>query len=208
MSATLTAPSIASTPPVANDLSERLYRLDVRQYEEMTRLGILTENDKVELLEGLIVTKMTRYAPHIVATLVAFARLSAMLPEGWFATKEDPITVDKSEPEPDAAIIRGAVQDYLVRKPSATDVGLVIEVADSSLAHDRTVKKRIYARSGIPVYWIVNLNDRRVEVHEVPTGPCDTPEYQNMTIVNENETLAVILEGREIGRVAANELLP
>ena len=62
MSATLTAPPITSTPPDEIDLDARLYRLNVHQYEEMTRFGVLTENDKVELLEGLIVSKMTKYA--------------------------------------------------------------------------------------------------------------------------------------------------
>ena len=84
----------------------------------------------------------------------------------------------------------------------------MIEVADSSFVYDRTVKKRIYARGNLPIYWIVNLNDRCVEVYENPTGPGDTPDYRKKTIVCENETLPLILDSQEIGRIAVSELLP
>jgi len=208
MSATLTAPSIASTPPIANDLSERLYRLDVRQYEEMTRLGILTESDKVELLEGLIVAKMTKHGPHIVATGLLQDALTSQLPRGWHVSMQDPIATIDSEPEPDAKIVRGRRRDYVARHPTAGDVPVVIEVADTSLSHDRTVKKRIYARGNIQTYWIVNLNDRRVEVHEDPTGARDAPDYRKITVFAENQTIPVVLDGREVARIAVNDLLP
>ena len=207
MTATLTAPVGTANTTEANDSLDRFYRLSVHQYEEMTRLGILTENDKVELLEGLIVAKMTKHSPHVVSTLVAFARISSILPKGWYATKEDPIIVGQSEPEPDVAVVRGVVQDYLKRKPT-DEVALVVEVADSSLQFDRTVKKLIYASGNLPIYWLVNINDRCVEVYENPTGPCDTPDYRKKTIVGENETLPLILDGQEIGRIAVSELLP
>jgi Uma2 family endonuclease len=75
-----------------------------------------------------------------------------------------------SAPEPDGAIIRGTLDDYRTRYPSAADVPCVIEVADSSLQHDRVTKRRIYAEAGIEQYVLINLVDRVVEVFSSPVA--------------------------------------
>ena len=98
----------------------------------------------------------------MVATGCLLDLLPRVLPAGWFLNVQDPITTPESLPEPDAAVIRGSRRDYRERRPMAADVGLIIEVADTSLAQDRGTKKRVYARVGIPVYWIVNLNTSRI----------------------------------------------
>jgi Uma2 family endonuclease len=91
--------------------------------------------------------------------------LSDAVPGGWFLNSQDPITTMESEPEPDASVIRGDRRDFLVGHPQPKDVALIGEVADSGLAYDRGIKKRIFARAAILVYWMVNLEDRCVEVY-------------------------------------------
>lgn len=126
---------------------ERIFRLSVEQYHEMARAGILTEDDQVELLEGWLVTKMTKNPPHSVATRAIRSALERMIPAGWFVDSQEPLTTDDSEPEPDAMVVRGHWRDYSARHPNPDEVALVIEVADSTLQQDRSTKKRIYTRA-------------------------------------------------------------
>src|SRR5437016_4994181 len=98
-----------------------------------------------------------------------------VLPAGWDLRVQSAITLTESEPEPDFAIVRGDESAYLTRHPTTADIGLVVEVSDSTLPGDRDDKGRIYARAGIPCYWIVNLVDRQVEVHTLPSGPVADP---------------------------------
>lgn len=90
----------------------------------------------------------------------------------------------------------------------AADVGLVIEVADSSLLRDQRDKTRIYARAGIPVYWIVNLVDRRIEVYSQPTGPTAVPAYQSFQTYQPGDAVPLVLDGNPAGSVPAADLLP
>jgi hypothetical protein len=141
----LTEPPLAVAPETAPD-ELVLWRLSLEQYHAMAQAGILTENDPVELLEGWLVYKMTNNPPHSVVTLLIQNALRPLLPEGWFLSSQEPITLANSEPEPDITIVRGTIPDYLTRHPGASDAALVVEVADSTLRVDRGFKKRIYAR--------------------------------------------------------------
>ena len=85
---------------------------------------------------------------------------------------------------------------------------LVVEAAESTLTYDRTVKKRLYARAGIPIYWIVNLIDKQIEVHTLPSGPADHPDYAERRVVTVGEELDVVIGGQMVGRIAAQELFP
>ena len=89
------------------------------------------------------------------------------------------VTLLTSEPEPDVIVVRGSNDDYVDRHPGPGDVVLVVEVSDTSLRSDQGFKKMIYAKSSLPVYWIVNLIDRRVEVYTDPTGPAEQPDYRH-----------------------------
>lgn len=185
-----------------------LWRLSLEQYHAMARAGILTENDPVELLEGWLVYKMTKNPPHSVATLLMQNALRPFLLEDWFLSSQEPITLANSEPEPDIMIVRGAIRDYLNRHPGVGDTALVIEVADSTLRVDRSFKKHIYARAGIPVYWIVNLIDQQIEIYSQPTGASKRPDYHIRQDYLQADELPVVVDGREIGRLAVKELLP
>lgn len=85
---------------------------------------------------------------------------------------------------------------------------MLVEIAESSLDHDRTVKGRSFARAAIPVYWIVNLPGRQVEVYTDPTGPAPQPSYRTRRDYGETAAVPLVLEGREIARIPVRDLLP
>jgi Uma2 family endonuclease len=187
---------------------EPIWRLSVAQYHEMIKTGILDEDDPVELLEGWLIPKMPKNPPHRVAKRLAQNALDHLLPSGWYVEDQEPITTEDSEPEPDITIIRGAPRDYLERHPGPNDVPLVIEVSDATLRRDRGLKKRIYARAGIQVYWIINLLENCIEVYTEPSGSSEEPDYQRRQEYFPDDEIPVVIEGREVGRLAARELLP
>jgi Uma2 family endonuclease len=195
-------PATAAVPDVP------IYRLTVAQYHAMARAGILTEDDPVELLEGWLVWKMTKQKPHSIATRRVRRALERLVVSGWYVDSQEPITTPDSEPEPDVFVAREDVADEPSRHPAASEVALVVEVADRSLATDRGTKKRLYARASIPVYWIVNLIERKIEVYTEPSGPTATPDYGSQRIYNAADRLPVLLHGTEVGSLEIAALLP
>lgn len=186
---------------------QRIHRLSVEQYHVMAEAGILTEDDQVELLDGWLVSKMTKNRRHSLATRAVRLALESLLGPDWYVDAQEPISLEGSEPEPDVMIVRGQAQDY-VSHPTAADVALVVEVADTTLRGDRQLKKRLYAQAGIAVYWIINLIDERLEVYMAPTGPGHAPDYLSYQAYGPENLAPVIVEGVEIGHVAVQHLLP
>ena len=112
-----------------------------------------------------------------------------------------PVAIDDySEPEPDVAVVTGEIRDY--RDAHPTSPLLVVEVSDDSLRHDRTVKQRLYARCGIPEYWILALPDARLEVYRDPAQD----GYRTVTIHGAGDTVAPL--ARPEARIAVDDLLP
>ena len=162
------ATSTAALSPISDliDASETLYRLSVDEYE---RIGEFLNDPRVELIDGLLVAKMTQKPPHVVACELTREAIAPQTPAGWHLREAKPVRLSRSEPEPDFSLVRGKARDHVSRHPGPSDTALVVEVADSSLAKDRR-RTRSYGPAGIPVYWIVNLVDRSVEVYSDP-GP-------------------------------------
>jgi Uma2 family endonuclease len=144
-------------------------RISVDEYERMVHTGELSEDDRLELIRGEIVPKMTTYPSHsgCVKWLIRF--FARFISPRADASVQDPVHLADSEPEPDFAILRPRADLYRNAHPRAEDILLIIEVADSSLETDRTIKKEIYAENGIGEYWIVNLRDQTLEVYREPT---------------------------------------
>jgi hypothetical protein len=153
------------------------YRLSVSQYHRMIEVGILTEEHPVELLEGWLVQKPERHPRHENTVHRLKQVFDRLLGSEWLVRVKSGITMAESEPEPDLAVVRGPNERFKDRHPGPTDVVLVVEVTDSTLTHDRTVKARIYARARLAEFWIVNLKDNVIEAYRDPTGPADDPAY-------------------------------
>jgi Uma2 family endonuclease len=205
MSVSISQTQIESGQP-AGKPDDLILRLSVAQYHEMISSGILTSDDPVELLEGWLVYKMPKNPPHRIATRVAQTALESITPAGWYVDSQEPITLDDSEPEPDVAIIRGETHLYKNSHPGASDIALVVEVADATLERDRGVKLRVYARAGIPIYWIINLLEHVVEVYEDPSRSDDDAGYRVHIVYQPSDIVPVIIEGNEVGRIAVQEL--
>lgn len=184
-----------------------MVRLTIPQYHQMVAQGILEDNNQVEFLEGILVKKMTKNRAHSLATRRLRILLEGFVPAGFYVDSQEPTATSDSEPEPDAMVIRGQPDDYQLQQPAAAAVALIAEVADSSLQHDRVWKKRIYARAGIPVYWIVNLVDRQIEVFTLPSGDVEKPDYAQCQMFTPGQDFGVVLDGREIGRLVVKDLL-
>jgi Uma2 family endonuclease len=198
-------PPVESIAALPNDL---ILRLSIEQYHAMIQAGILTDDDPVELLEGLLVFKMAKNPPHRLATGLTRTALENILPPGWYVDSQEPITLQNSEPEPDIAVIRGDRRQYPDRHPGAEDIAMIIEISDSTLQRDRTIKKRIYARAGIPFYWIVNLAESQVEVYSQPLVDVEQPDYSQRLNYGRSTFVPITIAGVEIGAIDVNNLLP
>ena len=174
----------------------------------MIRAGILTEDDPIELLEGWLVRKMPKNPPHVVAGKRLRKLLAKIIPRGWEIRAQDPVTLADSEPEPDVAIVVDHEHEYLTHHPKPEDVGLVIEVADSSLPRDKGSKKAVYARAKIVCYWIVNLPEATIEVFTDPTVSSKNPSYRGHQVFTAKQRVPVILNGRKVGSVLVSDCLP
>ncbi len=198
----------ATAQPVTYGRDAAVARFSVARYQRMIEVGILNAEDKVELLENCVVLKMPKNPPHDGTIDLVKAVLFPALPAGWLLRIQQTIVLSDSQPEPDFAIVRGSARSYLNRHPGVADSGLLIEVADSSLLRDQRDKTRIYARAGIPCYWIVNLVDQRLEVYTQPSGPTAVPAYGAFLTLQTGDTVPLVLDGNSVGSLAVADLLP
>jgi Uma2 family endonuclease len=177
----------------------------VDQYERMVSAGILPETNRFELIEGRIVEKGVKRPPHSTAATKCQRAIGRLLPAGWHARKEEPVRIPgrRSEPEPDVSVVRGEPEDYEGRHPGPADVALVVEVARARKAKDRKLAP-IYAASGIPAFWIVDVGRRRHEVYSGPVGGT----YPAPAILTEDDFVNLVIDGQTVGRIAVADLLP
>lgn len=145
------------------------HRLDVTDYYRMAEAGILGEDDRCELIEGEIIDMAPIGSDH-AATVARLNRLlTRALGDQVIVTVQNPIRLNRrNEPQPDLALLRYREDFYRDAHPSPEDVLLIIEVADSSARYDREIKLPLYARHGIPEVWIIDLRQRRVDIHRQP----------------------------------------
>jgi Uma2 family endonuclease len=152
----------------------------VERYRQAIATGFVPEDTSYELLEGFIVRKdrakagddpMTIGDRHRVAVLRLARSAPLFEPLGCFLQTQQPISLPPvSQPEPDGAVVRGGIDDYLDHPPTSADLSSVIEVADSSLTLDLGPKLRAYAAAGIPQYVVADLVNDRLLIHEGPSG--------------------------------------
>jgi Uma2 family endonuclease len=188
---------------------EPVFRLSVQQYHAMIEAGVLTEDDPVELLEGILVFKRPKNPAHPLAVRFLTTLIDAMLlGSDWHFRAQEPVTLDDSEPEPDGAIVRGEVRDYLKHHPGRSEIGLVVEVSDTSLARDRGIKLRGYARASISPYWIVDLIGRSVEVYWDPDAEASPPAYRKRIVFDESSIVPIELNGKPVGAIKVAAILP
>jgi len=177
--------AIESMAQVVDELNVR--RLTVDEYMQMAQAGIIDEDERVELLDGVIVRMSPINPPHayVVSTIAhVFDRL---VPEGAAVRTQCPVQLSRySLPEPDIAIVQGPLRAYARRHPEPGEIFLIIEVADSSLRKDRMLKLPLYATAGIPETWIVDLVHKQFLVHRKPVAG----SYTDITVHQAGEVIA------------------
>ncbi len=174
-------------------LTKKLITTDV--YQKMIDAGIFGEDDRIELINGEIIEMSPinhNHAGHVKRINHLFHKLPGF---NFIISIQDPIKISNtSEPEPDIAILKPSPDFYTTSHPTPKDILLIIEVADSSLEYDREVKLPIYANAGIPEYWIVNLQDARIEVYKKP----GKDDYKLRELFYESDNIQLSELGLEI----------
>ena len=161
------------------------HRFTTDEYHRMAEAGILHEDDRVELIDGELIEMAAVGIPHSNALAALNEIAVTTLRKTVRITVQDPIHLDPhNEPEPDLVIARR--RNYTTTHPTPGDISLVIEVADSSLDHDRNTKLPRYAAAGIAESWLVNLNGQAIERH----SGLQNGRYSHIVIAGPGETLA------------------
>jgi len=156
------------------DYETRTRRFTRAEYERLIDLGVFQPGEDIELIGGELMVAEPQGAPHYTAIRKTAKALEVAFGPGWEVRTEGPIGLDdESEPEPDVAVVPGAPDDYARAHPSRP--ALTVEVAESSLALDRQRKGSLYARAGLPDYWVLNLVDRVLEVYREPAPDSAAP---------------------------------
>ncbi len=196
-----------SEPRADGDFPE--HRMTVDRFLRLIEAGVFGEDEKIFLWRGRLVEEMPKGRRHSFTAVKLEHILIRLLPEGVHVELEQPMVLgNDSLPEPDLMVLRGTIDDYRDRIPTVRDVPLLVEVADSSVAFDSVTKLKMYAAEGVPVYWIVNIPGRRIQVYARPSGPSESPSYGECREYGPDDEVPVILDGREVGRVAPREILP
>jgi len=192
-------------PPWWNPSS--LYRMTLEQYESLIASGFFTEQDDVHLIDGYVVNRMAESPVHgTVCEAIRMAMGAILLAvAGWHPRSEKGVRFPSqtSIPRPDLAVVRGDWRDYLTHYPDAAAVALIAEVSVSSLDKDRALAD-IYGKAGIPVYWIIAVDDGQVEVYSNP-GPNG---YQLHEVLAPGHVLSVVVDGVKVGEIAVADILP
>lgn len=198
----------AKTQKAQRDRGRRLYRFTASQVMEMVKAGILGDGERVELWDG-VVYRMTKGPEHNFTVSATAAALRAVVPAGYHVAEEKSSRYDEhSLPEPDVAVVRGALRDYTRRHPELSAMALLVEVCHHSARADYGVKLRRYAEAGVPVYWVVNVEGRTIEVCSMPAGSGKGSCYADRRVLTEEENVSVVVDGGEVGRFAVADLLP
>jgi Uma2 family endonuclease len=189
-----------------------LYRMPLDVYRSMGEQGLLGPDDRIELLDGLLVKQMTKGPRHVLVTHRIVKLLEMCLPQGWCARQEAPIELPAgpdgdSAPEPDVAVVTGALEDYGWRLPTLGEVALVVQVAADRrrLATDRKGLAR-YAWAEVPAVWIVNLASDTVEVYTGPSGQGANPGYRTVEVKSVGDVIPIAF-GEAVIAIAVADML-
>lgn len=188
------------------------FDLTIDDYARMVEAGIIPRHRRVYLRDGRLFEKMAKTQAHCVVGGAVNMAIARRLPDGWGLWPESTIALDRTNgPLPDFAVVRGASPfDYLgaePRYPAPGDVGLIIEVAVTSLREDLTTQLEKYARAGIPVYWVVDVLHHRVLVHTGPRVEAGRADYAVVETYAPGQEMPLVLDGREIARFPVAELI-
>ena len=178
------------------------------EYEQLIDQGVFMPDDRVELIDGLLIVAEPQSAYHYTAVGLVARALAHAFGHEWDIRTQGPVALDDiSEPEPDVAVVRGDIRDYATAHPS--DPVLVVEVTFGSVALDRRYKSSLYARARRPEYWVVNLIDHVLEVRRDPAPSLSAPygwDYSIVRVLSAGATVSPL--AAPTASIAVADLLP
>lgn len=181
-----------------------LWRMTRVRYDRLVDAGVFGPEDRVELLDGLLIAREPQGRRHAAVVGLVRSALEKAFGRAYHVREEKPIALDdQSEPEPDVVVVPGTPRDYLDAHPSRPV--LLVEVAETSLAIDRLRKGSLYARAGVADYWVVNLIDEVLEVYREPVfAPAASDwKYDSVRLLRRNAIVTPLALPRARIRVAA-----
>jgi Uma2 family endonuclease len=190
------------------DLGRTIYRLTGEQALKMRELGIIGPDEDVELWNGVLY-KMTKYEPHNFAVMCTAELLRPLIPPDYHV-REEKSSAERVHylPEPDIGIARGGMRSYVHSLPALDRFALVVEVCASTPRADYKQKPPVYARAGIPVYWVIDLQKREIVVFGEPRDLGEQYGYATQTRYTSGQTVDVVIDGQVRGRIAVDDVLP
>jgi hypothetical protein len=204
--------------PVASPIEEdRIVDLTSDEFFRMIEAGLFAPERRVYLWDGRLCEKMAKTASHAITAVVIQEVLRSRLPEGWVIWPENPICLDaKHAPLPDIAVVRGPAVRYrgrlehpnvADRYPQPEDVGLLVEVAVTSLPKDLGARAEVFARALIPTYWVADALGRKLIEHRGPRVIEGVGSYEHVRTLGHGDEVSLTFEGREVGPIPVRELL-
>ncbi|MBC7797856.1 MAG: Uma2 family endonuclease, partial [Pyrinomonadaceae bacterium] len=167
----------------------RQRKISVIEYDAMFRAGVYDENDKIELLNGVLIEKMSINPPHSIAVRRSnYTFLDKLQRKAVVITQDVIVMNDESKPEPDLFLLNPPFEKYDFEQPKVEDVVLIMEISDTTLNFDRNIKGKIYAESGVMQYLILNVNSREIEDYREPGGE----NYRYKKTYSENESFNLV----------------
>lgn len=179
----------------------QLHHWTNREYYQMAASGIINPDERIELINGNIVDMSPQTSFHSTAIRLAEEALRLVFPSGYDIRVQMPLALAyDSEPEPDISVVQGTPRDFIKAHPDTAV--LIVEVSDSSLLFDRDQKKKLYARFGIPEYWIINLKDNCLEVYQEPVNET----YKKIKILHHPDKISPAYS--LLSSISVSEILP
>lgn len=180
------------------------------EYDRLIDIGLLDEDEPIELLGGELVFREPESGPHYTATYLIAEVLRAAVGAEWHVRMKGPIALDdESEPEPDVCVVPGTIRDYRYEHPARPVLIVEVSATRSRLWFDGARKAGLYARARIADYWILNLVNKRLEIHRAPEADAAASfgwRYTSREIVEEDgHAVPLALPS---ARIAVRDLLP
>ena len=199
------APRILSVQELAR---LNLYRFTLDQYRRMSELEIISSKDHCELINGYVIDEPILNPPHASTSTKLLREFFGILDDNYSIRSDKPIELEAldSSPCPDLVVAQGSHNRYDYRHPQPKDIFLVIEVSDTSLRKDQTTMLELYALDKIPIYWIVNLPEKKVEVYSQPRAG-KKPTYKKREEFVPGQSIPIVLNGNSVGELAVSDFL-
>ena len=201
------APTVVTGSGVPQIIDQEPFLFTAEAFRRMIDADVFADDERVELWDGRVTTKMAKKIPHSYSSARLNSLLIQAVPRGWCVWPENPVEIGQVRvPLPDFTVLRGNLENYASKYPAAGDVVLIIELSDSSLRYDSTTKLAGYAEAGIPVYWVVNLVKNVIQTYAEPV-PTERRYAREVTYAI-GQSVPIHLDGTLIGEIPVLDLLP